>query len=417
MRVTRWLMPEAIRTCPPRAVQKAACRRPIRIACVHQGYELYGSDRCFIDSVAALREACPPADIDVVLPRPGPIVTLLQGTASRLTFEPIWVLRRKNLLKLMTVGALSLPAALYRAARRLSRCDLVYINTSVITDYALAARFFPGKALLHIHEISEGAVRHVLRGLALWSRCELVFNSNATRAAFALPPGRKATVIYNGIAGPAAPEPVTYDGKRPLRVLMLGRINPIKGQEVLLAAVAALPPALRTRIAVRMVGSAFENEERERALRALVPTLGLEQQVSVEPFLADPEPLYRWADIVAVPSRRPESLGRVAIEAMAFGRPPIAAAIGGLVEVVEHEHTGWLVPPGDEAALAATLRAIIETPELLPSLAIAGRQRFEALFSRAAAAEAIAGVAAAMLHEPPAGAAAMTAGRELADAP
>ena len=45
----------------------------MRIVCVHQGYELYGSDRSFIDSVAALREAWPQAEIEVVLPHEGPI--------------------------------------------------------------------------------------------------------------------------------------------------------------------------------------------------------------------------------------------------------------------------------------------------------------------------------------------------------
>ena len=45
----------------------------MRIACVHQGYELYGSDRCFAESVAAIRAAFPEADIEVVLPRRGPI--------------------------------------------------------------------------------------------------------------------------------------------------------------------------------------------------------------------------------------------------------------------------------------------------------------------------------------------------------
>ena len=58
-------------------------RRPMRIVCVHQGYELYGSDRCFIDSVAALREAWPQADIEVVLPREGPIAAPLRALASR----------------------------------------------------------------------------------------------------------------------------------------------------------------------------------------------------------------------------------------------------------------------------------------------------------------------------------------------
>ena len=141
----------------------------MRIACVHQGYELYGSDRCFVESVAALREAFPEAEIEVVLPREGPIVAALSIHASRIVFEPLFILRRKALARLALTGLFTLPLALARAARRLARADLVYINTSVVLDYQIAARAFPGKALLHVHEISTGAVRKALRTLGLWS--------------------------------------------------------------------------------------------------------------------------------------------------------------------------------------------------------------------------------------------------------
>ncbi len=370
---------------------------PFRIACVHQGYELYGSDRCFAESVAALRAAYPTAEIEVVLPRSGPIVSLLEPVADRILFEPLWVLRRKTMWRLLTLGLLALPAALWRAGRRLQRFDLVYINTAVIADYALAARLFPGKSLLHIHEIADGGAATILRTLVLWSGSALVFNSQATRAAYALPAGRDGQVIYNGIAGPSVPEPVSYDGTRPLRVLMLGRIGPIKGQEVLLAAIAALPSALRQRIEARLVGGAFEDEERERALHILARAAGLSETVSIEPFADDPRSLYRWADIVCVPSKRPESLGRVAIEAMAWGRPPIVSAIGGLVEVVDSGRAGWLVPPGETEPLTARLAELITHPELLAPMAASGRARYEALFGADVAAEAIAAAAGAVL--------------------
>ena len=365
----------------------------LRIACIHQGYELYGSDRSFAESVAALRQAYPSAEIEVVLPREGPIRGLLESRASRIVIEPLWVLRRKDLARLIATAPIALPRAMLRAARRLRRYDLVYINTSVIVDHVLAARFFPGKALQHIHEIPEGATRTLLRRLVLWGRARLIFNSRATRDAFEAPPGTPSDVIYNGVTGPTDWTPTDYDGKRPLRVLMLGRINRIKGQEVLLAALAALPPEIRNRIETRIVGSAFEDPGLEIALREAVTSAGLASHVSVEPFLDDPTPLYRWADIVAVPSRRPESLGRVAIAAMAFGRPPLASALGGLREVVEGGITGRLLPPGDADALAQVLTEIVRNPGILAPMARAGRERYTALFSEQAVARAIAAVA------------------------
>lgn len=369
----------------------------MRIACVHQGYELYGSDRSFAESVAALGAAYPGAEIDVVLPRSGPIVSLLEESATRIAFEPLWVLRRRSILRLATAGIARLPAALARAARRLHGSDLVYINTSVILDHMLAARFFRNKALLHIHEIPEGVALKILRTIVLWSGAEIIFNSQATRTAFALPAHMRTHVVYNGVAGPSAPEPMTYDGQRPLRLLMLGRINWNKGQEILLEAIARLPLEVRQRLELRIVGSAFENAERERTLAALVAEMNLTGQVGIEPFIPEASPLYRWADVVAVPSRRSESLGRVAIEAMAFGRPPIVSAIGGLMEVVEDAHTGWLVSPGDASALAERLRAIIENPSAWRSFPAAARARYEALFNEKTAASAIVAIAAAKL--------------------
>ncbi|MDQ0469208.1 glycosyltransferase family 4 protein [Labrys wisconsinensis] len=369
--------------------------RNLRISCVHQGYELYGSDRCFAESVKAIRRAYPDAEIEVVLPHEGPILELFEGLGCRIVFAPIWVLRRRTLAKLATTGLTCFLPGIVRAAWRMYRNDLVYINTSVIADHMVAARLFRGKTILHVHELPEGATLRLLRLLVRWSRAEIIFNSNATRAAFALP-AMRSQVIYNGIAGPRAPAAPSYDGRRPLRVLMLGRINGTKGQEVLVEAIRQVPD-LHQRIAVRMVGGAFENESKEVALRTLVRDNGLADIVAVLPFSADPDEHLRWADVVVVPSRRSEALGRVAIEAMAYGRPPIVSDVGGLREIVEHDHTGWLVPPERPEALAARLRAIIEAPASLADKVEPARRRYEALFSEGAAAAAISSVVATMI--------------------
>ena len=354
----------------------------MRIVCVHQGYELYGSDRCFIDSVAALREAWPQADIEVVLPRQGPIAAPLRALASRVSIEPLFILRRRGLLKLIATAPLRLPLALARAMRRMRGADLVYVNTVMVADYLLAARFFAAKTLVHVHEIPDGFKLAVFRRLLKWTRCEAIFNSKATRAAYALPATRPQHVVYNGIASPPDAQPGDYDGTRPLRVLMLGRINRIKGQDLLIEALALLPHAIAQRLDVRIVGETFENDRvREEALHRAVRDAGLEAFVRFEPFAPDPEPLYRWADIVAVPSRLPEALGRVAIEAMAHRRPPLVARIGGLPEIVEDRSTGWIVAPNDARALADTLSEIVTQPHNWRRYGAAARARFDATFA------------------------------------
>jgi glycosyltransferase involved in cell wall biosynthesis len=162
---------------------------------------------------------------------------------------------------------------------------------------------------------------------------------------------------------------------------------------------------------VRIVGETFENDRaRESTLHEAVRNAGLEFIVRFEPFQTDPAPLYRWADVVAVPSRLPEALGRVAIEAMAHGRPPLVARIGGLSEVVEDHVSGWVVPPNDVTALARTLTGILTMPDTWRSYGAAARARFETTFAAPAIARQLQGIVRARLP----GASATRAARDLA---
>jgi glycosyltransferase involved in cell wall biosynthesis len=359
----------------------------MRIVCVHQGYELYGSDRCFVESVAAMRDAWPAAEIEVVLPcqgRDGLIVAPLRKLATRIVFEPILVLRRHDLWRFLATGLFRLAPALWRAVRRFRSADLVYVNTVVVLDYLIASRLFPDKALIHIHEISEGFAQKVFRALLRFTRGEVVFNSKATRAAYALSARRTQHVVYNGIESPVSVGLASYDGSRALRLLMIGRISRIKGQDLVIEALTSLPRPVARQIELRIVGGAFDDDAREAALRAMVAAGDLGQTVHIEPFQDDPSALYQWADVVMVPSRRPESLGRVAIEAMAHGRPALVAAQGGLVEVVEDGVTGWIVPPNRGDLLARKLAEIVAEPAGWARFPAAARARYEAVFSHRA---------------------------------
>ena len=97
-------------------------------------------------------------------------------------------------------------------------------------------------------------------------------------------------------------------------------------------------------------------------------------------------PYYERAAVVCVPSRR-EGYGFVAHEAMAYGRPVVATAVGGLVDTIEDGVTGLLVEPRRLPGLRAAVSRLLADAELRRRLGAEGRARAEASFSLHAAAQ------------------------------
>lgn len=353
----------------------------LRVLCVHQGYELYGSDRSFVSAVAALRRMFPEAQIETIIPAEGPIKPHLTQHSSKVRVEPLWVLRRRYLGYLLATSPFTLPIAVVRAIRHFRQSDLVYINTLTVLDYILAAAFFSHKAILHVREIPTSAAGSLMRTLVRAAGIPTIFNSCATRDAFAIPASTPSYVLYNGYEAPESYELPDYRGDRPLRVLMLGRLNSWKGQDLLIEACGLLSEDVRKRLDVRIVGGSFEsNTALEEKLHQLSADCGCSSSIAFEPFTAEPAEWYRWCDLVVVPSRLPEPFGRVPVEAMSFARGSIVAGFGGLVETVEHGVNGWHFPPNDAAALAAVLAKAASEPERVRSFGQNARVRYEQCF-------------------------------------
>jgi glycosyltransferase involved in cell wall biosynthesis len=86
------------------------------------------------------------------------------------------------------------------------------------------------------------------------------------------------------------------------------------------------------------------------------------------------------SDIFVLPSRS-EAFPNAVLEAMAGGLPVIASAVGGILELVEHERTGLLVPAGNEGLLAAALCTVMADGSLAARLGTAAREEVEHRFS------------------------------------
>jgi glycosyltransferase involved in cell wall biosynthesis len=355
--------------------------KPTAVTLVHQGFELYGSDRTLIQCAKAVRENLPNASIRVLIPKEGALRDLLLAQGFEVEIAPLWILRRSYGIFGLFIRAVSLPAAILRAHKVFQHSDVVYINTAVVADYYIAARFHAGKAIGHVHEIPNGLALAVLRMLLLWSRSSLLFNSQATLQAFAIPGASSDQVVLNGTSDPIQHDPLAYTGDRPMRVLMLGRLSEWKGQDLLIEAISRIEPARRRAISIRIVGSSFEEQNHEELLREQVRSHGLESCVQLLPFEPDPAPHYRWSDVVVVPSKKPEPFGLVAIEAMSYGRPVVAANHGGLREIVIEGKTGRLVEPNSAESLASALLELAADPTSVEQLGAAGRDRFLSHFT------------------------------------
>jgi glycosyltransferase involved in cell wall biosynthesis len=169
-------------------------------------------------------------------------------------------------------------------------------------------------------------------------------------------------VVPSGVPIPAAPgEP-----EEPPHVLYVGRLSAEKG-------ILELVEACGEELPLVVVG--------DGPLRSRVPrAVGF----------VSPEELGDWyerAAVVAVPSRR-EGYGVVAREAMAWGRPVVATAVGGLVDAVEDRVTGRLVPPRDPTALRAALASLLADADERRRLGDAAREKALRELSFDAAAEA-----------------------------
>lgn len=158
-------------------------------------------------------------------------------------------------------------------------------------------------------------------------------------------------------------------------LLFVGRIQPLKGADV---AVRALAELGRKNATLLIVGGASGTEgEREIAhVHALIQEFGLESQVR---FVAPQahhilSTYYRAADVVLVPSRS-ESFGLVALEAAACGTPVVANAVGGLLTIVEHGRTGFLVADRQPEVFARHIAQILDDPALSARLSVQAAER------------------------------------------
>ena len=180
----------------------------------------------------------------------------------------------------------------------------------------------------------------------------------------------RTVVIPNAVDVRGTPR-ARVDGPRP-RLIAVGRLRPPKDFGTLLRALASLPA---DGFDAAIVGDGPERPALERELGEL----GLRERVSLEGERRDVPSLLAGSDVFVLSSHS-EGLPVSVLEAMAAGLPVVASAVGGVAELVLDGETGLLVPPADQAALAAALWRLVADAGLRRRLGDAGRARAETLF-------------------------------------
>lgn len=333
----------------------------------HPSAELYGSDRVFCESAIACARAG--WRVLVTLPQDGPLVPELERHGVEVVFCPTPVLRKAAL---RPRGFLALLAETARSVRPILRLlhavrpDAVYVSTVTAPLWLLLARIAPGRrrVLAHVHEAEDGIPAPVRIGLAapLLAAGVVVVNSQATANVVtgAIPLLRnRIRLIYNGVPGPERAPRRQAGPSGTLRVVLVGRLSPRKGNDLAVDAVARLRAAGRP-VTLDLFGSVFPGYEwYEHQLRERIREHGLTDSVRLQGFHADVWEAYTDADIAVVPSRI-EPFGNTSVEAQLAGVPVIVSEVQGLPETVDHGRNGTIVPPEDPGALAAAIAELAD---------------------------------------------------------
>lgn len=368
----------------------------ITILFVHQGAELYGSDKVLLNIVKGLdRKRFKPI---VVLPEDGPLAEELKKAGIEIHFAPVVKVSRKIY---GPVGLLTLPFSILDAVRKIDRAlkgrriDIVHSNTLAVLAGAVWAKLRKVKHVWHVHEIIRAPLV-ARKGFPLLIRMvadQAVCNSVATgkwltgeQPALA----NKISVVWNGIEAISSPDTRAVQNFRDslkisdgdLLVTLVGRISWWKGQKLLVDAAKIILAKGYLNVRCLIIGGVFPGQEYiKKELDEYIIESGVAQNVTVVDFTNAIDVVWHATDLAVVPSTEPEPFGMVAIEAMRAGKPVVAANHGGLQEIVEHGKTGILFPPGDAEAFAGALIDLIKNPDKRLAMGEAGKKRQEELFS------------------------------------
>jgi len=204
-------------------------------------------------------------------------------------------------------------------------------------------------------------------------------------AAAARIPRSRVVVIPNAIEAPSANPPSADRSTLNLapaaaKLVFIGRLEPQKGLDLLLDAIARLPTEKRLSLAVLGAGPDRQQSEQQ------AERLGIANLVRFLGWRPNPAEWIAAADALALPSRW-EGMPNVVLEAMAMGKPVIATNVEGVADLIEDGRTGWIAEPESPASLSNTLLRFLNDQNRWAAMGAAARQKAASEFAVAAIVE------------------------------
>jgi glycosyltransferase involved in cell wall biosynthesis len=155
-------------------------------------------------------------------------------------------------------------------------------------------------------------------------------------------------------------KPCPNSGNSSVRILTVGRLVEQKRTDRFLTVLKQI----KTRTKDPVLGSIVGDGPLRKSLEAQASEMGLTPEtLTFKGIVADTANLYQSSDILVLPSDW-EGTPNVVLEAMASGLPVVANAVGGVPEIIQHGETGYLIQPGDDAAMADAVLALANDAEL-----------------------------------------------------
>lgn len=343
-------------------------RQPLKVLHVHSG-NMYGGVERSLVTIAAHRGLTPEIAWRFALSETGRLSRELADAGA----APV-VIGRTRARRPWTVWA---ARAQLRALLRRDPCDVAVVHSLWgLALFGPTLRRAGLKLVLWVHGVApspaweQAAARRIPPDF-------VIANSGHTARQLPAPFAGLPTEVVHP---PEAPQPPTPGARARLRaelgvgagtvvLVSVARLEPAKGQHVLLRALAGLPGDWRLWVAGGAVRPA--EREHEALLHAEARRLGLEARVAFLGERTDIADLLDAADIYVQPNTAPEGFGLALVEALAAGRPVVATDCGPTAEMTTAA-TARLVPPGDAAALRDALAALLADAGARQSMGASG---------------------------------------------